>query len=41
MEEAGELSRATLRGGIAFEAADLIYFALTRCVAGGVSVADI
>ena len=41
MEEAEELCQATTPGEIAFEAADLIYFALTRCVAGGVSVADI
>lgn len=41
MEEAEELCQATTPKEIAFEAADLIYFALTRCVAGGVSVADI
>ena len=41
MEEADELCQATIPEEIAFEAADLIYFALTRCVAGGVSVADI
>ena len=41
MEEADELCQATAREEIAFEAADLIYFALTRCVAGGVSVADV
>ncbi|KAF9780131.1 histidine biosynthesis trifunctional-protein [Thelephora terrestris] len=41
MEEADELCQATSREEVAFEAADLIYFALTRCVAGGVSVADI
>lgn len=41
MEEADELCQATTPEEIAFEAADLIYFALTRCVAGGVSVADI
>lgn len=41
MEEADELCQATTREEIAFEAADLIYFALTRCVAGGVSLTDI
>jgi len=41
MEEAEELCQATTPEEIAFEAADLIYFALSRCVAGGVSVADI
>ena len=41
MEEAEELCQATTPEEIAFEAADLIYFALTRCVAGGVSAADI
>ena len=41
MEEADELCQATTPEEIAFEAADLIYFALTRCVAGGVSVVDI
>jgi len=41
MEEAEELCRATTPEEVAFEAADLVYFALTRCVAAGVSVADI
>ena len=41
MEEADELCQATTPDEISFEAADLIYFALTRCVAGGVSLADI
>ncbi|KAF5363290.1 hypothetical protein D9756_000445 [Leucocoprinus leucothites] len=41
MEEADELCRATSPEEAAFEAADLIYFALTKCVAAGVSVADI
>ncbi len=41
MEEADELCRASNRDDVAFEAADLIYFALTRCVAAGVSLADI
>jgi phosphoribosyl-ATP pyrophosphohydrolase / phosphoribosyl-AMP cyclohydrolase / histidinol dehydrogenase len=40
-EEADELCEATSKEDIASEAADLIYFALTRCVAAGVSLADI
>lgn len=41
MEEADELCRANTAEEIAFEAADLLYFALTRCIAWGVSLADI
>ncbi|KAF9446933.1 histidine biosynthesis trifunctional-protein [Macrolepiota fuliginosa MF-IS2] len=41
MEEADELCSATSPEEVAFEAADLIYFALTKCVAAGVSIADI
>lgn len=41
MEEAGELCEATTKEHIAFEAADLIFFALTKCVAAGVSLEDI
>ncbi|RPD67203.1 histidine biosynthesis trifunctional-protein [Lentinus tigrinus ALCF2SS1-6] len=41
MEEADELCRAETVEEVAFEAADLLYFALTRCVAAGVSLADI
>lgn len=41
MEEADELCTANTKEEIAFEAADLFYFALTRCVAAGVGVADI
>lgn len=41
MEEADELCRAETKDDVAFEAADLIYFALTRCVAVGVGIADI
>lgn len=41
MEEAGELCEATSKEEIASEAGDLLYFALTRCVAAGVSVEDI
>ncbi|KAG9218963.1 hypothetical protein CCMSSC00406_0001373 [Pleurotus cornucopiae] len=41
MEEANELCQAESSEDIAFEAADLFYFALTKCVAAGVSFADI
>ncbi|CAE6538476.1 unnamed protein product [Rhizoctonia solani] len=41
MEEADELCAAETKEDIAFEAADLIYFALTKCVKAGVSLADI
>ena len=41
MEEADELCRAETTEEVAFEAADLLYFALARCVAAGVSLADI
>ncbi|KAL0949485.1 hypothetical protein HGRIS_009538 [Hohenbuehelia grisea] len=41
MEEADELCRATTKEEIAFEAADLIYFAVTKCIAAGVGIADI
>ncbi|TBU45055.1 histidine biosynthesis trifunctional-protein [Dichomitus squalens] len=41
MEEADELCRAQTKEEVAFEAADLLYFALTRCVAEGVTLADV
>jgi phosphoribosyl-ATP pyrophosphohydrolase / phosphoribosyl-AMP cyclohydrolase / histidinol dehydrogenase len=41
MEEAEELCNAKTKEEIAFEAADLIYFALTKAVSCGVSLADI
>ncbi|KAI5309279.1 trifunctional histidinol dehydrogenase, partial [Ascosphaera atra] len=41
MEEADELCQAKTKDEIAFEAADLFYFALTRCVAAGVSLEDV
>ncbi|KAK5992799.1 Histidine biosynthesis trifunctional protein [Cladobotryum mycophilum] len=41
MEEAEELCDAKTPEDVAFEAADLIYFALTRAVGAGVSLADI
>nr|ASF90283.1 hypothetical protein SPAR01163 [Bartheletia paradoxa] len=41
MEEADELCTADSKENVAFEAADLFYFALTRCVAAGVTLADI
>ncbi|KAJ7094692.1 histidinol dehydrogenase-domain-containing protein [Mycena belliarum] len=41
MEEADELCRAEDSTAIAFEAADLIYFALTKCIAAGVGISEI
>ncbi|KAF4591975.1 Histidine biosynthesis trifunctional protein [Ophiocordyceps camponoti-floridani] len=41
MEEAEELCDAKSTEDVAFEAADLIYFALTKAVGSGVSLADI
>lgn len=41
LEEATELCDATAKDHIAFEAADLFYFALTKCVAAGVSLEDV
>lgn len=41
MEEAEELCDAKTTEEVAFEAADLIYFALTKAVSSGVSLADI
>lgn len=41
MEEAEELCDATSKQDIAWEAADLIYFALVKCTAAGVSLSDI
>ncbi|PKS12811.1 hypothetical protein jhhlp_001023 [Lomentospora prolificans] len=41
MEEAEELCDAKTPQEVAFEAADLIYFALTRAVSAGVSLSDI
>lgn len=41
MEEAEELCDAKSLQDVAFEAADLIYFALTKAVGAGVSLADI
>ncbi|KAI5918237.1 histidinol dehydrogenase-domain-containing protein [Camillea tinctor] len=41
MEEAEELCDAKTPEEVAFEAADLIYFALTKAVSAGVSLADI
>jgi len=40
-EEAGELCEATEKDHIAFEAADVLYFTLTKCIAAGVSLEDI
>lgn len=41
LEEATELCDAKTTQEIAFEAADLFYFALTKCVAAGVSLEDV
>ena len=41
MEEAEELCNAKTPEEVAFEAADLIYFALTKAVAAGVSLGDV
>jgi phosphoribosyl-ATP pyrophosphohydrolase/phosphoribosyl-AMP cyclohydrolase/histidinol dehydrogenase len=41
MEEAQELCDANSHDDIAFEAADLIFFALAKCVSAGVSLEDI
>ncbi|RSH89236.1 trifunctional histidinol dehydrogenase [Saitozyma podzolica] len=41
MEEAEELCDAQSREEVAFEAADLVYFALTRCISKGVSLRDV
>jgi phosphoribosyl-ATP pyrophosphohydrolase/phosphoribosyl-AMP cyclohydrolase/histidinol dehydrogenase len=41
LEEATELCDATEKEHIAFEAADLFYFAMTKCVAAGVSLEDV
>lgn len=41
MEEADELCRADNPKDIAFEAADLVYFALTKCVSAGVGIREI
>ncbi|RUS29956.1 histidinol dehydrogenase-domain-containing protein [Jimgerdemannia flammicorona] len=41
MEEAGELCDAKSKEDVAWEAADLVYFALTKCVAAGVSIEDV
>lgn len=41
MEEASELCEATSKAEIAAEAADLLYFALTKATAAGVSLEDI
>ena len=41
MEEAEELCDAQEKEHVAFEAADLVYFALTRCISKGVSWRDV
>ena len=41
MEEAEELCNATTEEEVAFEAADLLYFTLTKCVQAGVRLEDV
>lgn len=41
MEEAQELSEAQEPDHVAAEAADVLYFAMVRCVAAGVTLEDI
>ncbi|CAG8544276.1 979_t:CDS:2 [Acaulospora morrowiae] len=41
MEEADELCSASTKEEIAWETADLFYFALVKCIANGVSLADV
>ncbi|ORX71563.1 hypothetical protein DL89DRAFT_274559 [Linderina pennispora] len=41
LEEASELGEAQSRDDVAFEAADLLYFAMVKCAAHGVSLADV
>ena len=41
LEEATELCDATEKDHIAFEAADLLYFALAKCISAGVSLEDV
>ncbi|KAF1851358.1 tri-functional histidine biosynthesis protein [Cucurbitaria berberidis CBS 394.84] len=41
LEEAAELCDANTKRDIAFEAADLFYFALTKCISAGVSLEDV
>jgi len=41
MEEAEELCEAKTKEDVAFEMADLVYFALARCVSKGVSLKDV
>jgi phosphoribosyl-ATP pyrophosphohydrolase/phosphoribosyl-AMP cyclohydrolase/histidinol dehydrogenase len=41
MEEAEELCDAQSKEDVAFEAADLFYFALVKCASAGVSLADV
>ena len=41
MEEADELCRAETKDDIAWETADLLYFALAKCAKNGVTLSDI
>ncbi|KAI9665302.1 MAG: trifunctional histidinol dehydrogenase [Alyxoria varia] len=40
-EEASELCDATEKEHVAWEAGDLLYFAMTKCIAAGVSIEDV
>ena len=40
-KEADKLCEAVLKEDIAAEAADLLYFALTRCIAANVTLEDV
>ncbi|KAJ2767889.1 trifunctional histidinol dehydrogenase, partial [Coemansia nantahalensis] len=41
LEEANELADASEHADVAFEAADLLYFAMVKCAAHGVTLADV
>ncbi|KAI9704031.1 MAG: trifunctional histidinol dehydrogenase [Bogoriella megaspora] len=41
LEEANELCDANTKEDVAFEAADLLYFALTKCVAAGIGLNEV
>lgn len=41
MEEASELCEARTKEDVSWEAADLIFFAMTKCIAAGVSLDDV
>ncbi|OCL14060.1 tri-functional histidine biosynthesis protein [Glonium stellatum] len=41
VEEANELCQANTKSEVAFEAADLFYFALTKCIASGLTLEEV